>query len=207
MTERDPNGLDGKTFGAKLDAGKSPVRRGLLEYFPRACMAVAGISAFGAEKYTWGGWQGVPDGINRYGDAELRHVCLAVIQGEHDSDSKKLHAAHEAWNALARLEFILREHEQEAARLLQADTDDAVASLQADTEAPEMCWHTDDASPQAVASRQPKLGSMVAMDKQEREYLDFFCTAHQRWYHSIVNGGCPSCAKEGSITEPSALRP
>lgn len=186
--ERDPNGLDGKTFGAKLDAGKSPVRRGLLEYFPRACMAVADISGFGASKYSWGGWQGVPDGINRYGDAEVRHICLAAIQGEYDSDSEKLHAAHEAWNSLARLERILREQEQEAARLLQADADDAVASL------PEK---------QAPLYRpSPAVMGLGALRREglwppADERLPKFCQHHGRW-HTAQARGCPSCATAGS---------
>jgi hypothetical protein len=92
-----------------MDAGKSPVRRGLLEYFPRACMAVADISASGAQKYAWAGWESVPDGVARYGDAEARHICKQAIEGPIDQDYGHLHAAHEAWNAMARLELILRE--------------------------------------------------------------------------------------------------
>ena len=112
MSERDPTGRASKEPGAKLDAGKSPVRRGLLEYFPRACMAVALVSAAGASKYSWGGWQTVPGGVDRYGDAGARHICKAAIEGPRDSDfpdQEVLHAAEEAWNAMARLELILRE--------------------------------------------------------------------------------------------------
>lgn len=112
--ERDPNGVAPSTPGAKLDAGKEPVRRGLLEYFPRACLAVARVSAAGAAKYTWNGWETVKDGVDRYGDAEVRHICKAAIEGQVDPDFGELHAAHEAWNALARLELILRQHEQAA---------------------------------------------------------------------------------------------
>lgn len=111
MSEKDPNGVRADQPGAKLDAGKSPVRRGLLEYFPRACMAVADVSAAGASKYTWGGWETVPDGVARYGDAEVRHICKAAIEGPIDKDFGLLHAAHEAWGALARLELLLREAE------------------------------------------------------------------------------------------------
>lgn len=109
--ESDPNGKQPHEPGAKLDFGKSPIRRGLLEYFPRACLEVAEISAFGAAKYAWKGWETVPDGITRYGDAGARHIAKSAIEGPYDSDSGKLHAAHEAWNALARLELILKEME------------------------------------------------------------------------------------------------
>lgn len=111
MNEKDPHGKAPGELGAKLDAGKAPIRRGLLEYFPRACMAVAEVSAFGASKYAWNGWETVPDGINRYGDAMLRHVTKARIEGLNDADSGLLHAAHEAWNAMARLELLMREQE------------------------------------------------------------------------------------------------
>lgn len=109
--EVDPHGKNPHELGAKMDAGKAPIRRGLLEYFPRACIAVAQVSASGAEKYAWNGWETVPDGVARYGDAEARHICKAAIEGAIDRDYGHLHAAHEAWNALARLELILREGE------------------------------------------------------------------------------------------------
>ena len=113
MNEKDPHGKPAHSAGSKLDLGKSPVRHGVLEYFPRACLAVAEVSAFGAAKYTWDGWKTVPDGIERYGAAEVRHICKAAIEGEIDKDSGLMHAAHEAWNALARLELILTQREQD----------------------------------------------------------------------------------------------
>lgn len=97
--------------GIKLDNGKPCVRRGLIEYFPRACMAIAEVSAFGAKKYTWKGWVDVPEALERYGDAELRHACYASMGEKTDKESGLLHAAHEAWNALARLELLLMEEE------------------------------------------------------------------------------------------------
>lgn len=109
MTEADPHGIDPHESGAKLDSGKPKVRKGLLEQFPRACMAIAEVSEFGAAKYTWRGWEKVKNGITRYGDAQARHICKAAIEGGIDPDSGLLHAAHEAWNALARLELILKE--------------------------------------------------------------------------------------------------
>ena len=87
------------------------MRQGLLEQFPRACIEVARVSEFGAAKYTWGGWQTVEDGVRRYGEAATRHVLKEVIEGPSD-ESGLLHAAHECWNALARLELLLREKEK-----------------------------------------------------------------------------------------------
>jgi hypothetical protein len=100
------------TGAIKYDGGKVCIHRGLVKYFPRACWAVAGISTFGAEKYAWNGWEGVEDGIDRYSDAKCRHQHKEAMGEVIDPDSKKLHAAHEAWGALARLELIIREMEK-----------------------------------------------------------------------------------------------
>jgi hypothetical protein len=96
----------------KYDAGKSPVFRGALDYFPRAIEAVANISAFGASKYAWKGWESVDDGVARYSDAMVRHLT-AESKGEvFDRDSGLRHAAHCAWGALARLELMIKGEEQ-----------------------------------------------------------------------------------------------
>ncbi len=115
--ESDPNGIAAKTPGAKLDAGKSPVFRGAISYFPRALMAVADVSQYGANKYSWKGWESVPDGINRYSDALGRHIAKEGVEGLYDLEIRNdpkfpgeiLHASQVAWNALARLELLLRQ--------------------------------------------------------------------------------------------------
>lgn len=108
----DPTGKDLKEPGAKADAGKSPVMQGALHYFPRAILEVGKVSFVGAEKYSWKGWESVPDGVNRYGDALGRHMIYEAIDGPYDPETKLLHAAQVAWNALARLELILRENKE-----------------------------------------------------------------------------------------------
>jgi len=118
--ETDPNGLGAGQPGAKLDAGKSPVFRGVLQYFPRAVLAVGGLSLYGANKYTWEGWRTVPDGIGRYGDALGRHAAKEAIEGLWDMEvvndpkypANVLHATAVAWNALARLELIIEKMEK-----------------------------------------------------------------------------------------------
>lgn len=95
----------------KYDGGKAPIFRGLIDYFPRAVEGVAAISAFGASKYAWKGWEGVSDGYNRYSDAMVRHLIEEGKGDVLDSDSGLLHAAHTCWNALARLELLMRERE------------------------------------------------------------------------------------------------
>lgn len=106
--EADPTGRSIHDSGAKTDAGKPQCS--LLLLFGKALREVATVGTFGAIKYTRGGWQEVPDGINRYTDAMLRHL-LEEGYNEYDSDLPVMHAAQTAWNALARLELILREKE------------------------------------------------------------------------------------------------
>lgn len=108
--EADPTGKDPHQPGAKLDAGK--LRPTLvLRDMARALEAVIKVATDGANKYTPGGWLEVPDAINRYEDADLRHM-LKRFKGEAvDTDSKSLHLAHNAWNALAKLELHLRKEE------------------------------------------------------------------------------------------------
>jgi len=106
--ELDPTGRASGDAGAKLDAGKT--RLGLMIHsFPRALEEVGKVTTFGAAKYSPGGWQHVPDGVARYTDALYRHL-LAEARGEVvDPDSQLFHAAQSAWNALARLELMLRQ--------------------------------------------------------------------------------------------------
>lgn len=107
----DPKLIDPHAPGAKLDTGK--VRPSLiLNGMARALTAVAEVGTFGANKYTDGGWVSVPNGFARYEDAQQRHA-LARAKGEtHDPESKLPHLAHEAWNALAKLDLYLREQEK-----------------------------------------------------------------------------------------------
>jgi hypothetical protein len=109
--DKDPSGRALKEPGTKGDHGKSPVMQGVLQYFPRALLEIGRVSERGAEKYSWRGWEKVPNGKIRYGNALVRHIILEDIDGDFDSETGLLHAAQEAWNALARLELILREKE------------------------------------------------------------------------------------------------
>lgn len=109
--EKDPTGRKAKEPGAKFDEGKAPLARGCLQYFPLALEQVALVSLFGAKKYAWKGWESVPDGVNRYSDALARHLAKEGFEF-HDPDSAFAHASHVAWNALARLELMLREKEE-----------------------------------------------------------------------------------------------
>lgn len=113
--EKDPHGKKPNEAGAKLDAGKPMA--GVIGDFGLALLAVAEIGTFGAKKYTRGGWQTVPDGATRYTDAMWRHL-LKESREANDLDSGLSHAAHAAWNALARLELQLRKlsHEEKESK-------------------------------------------------------------------------------------------
>lgn len=100
--ESDPLGIDQHAPGAKLDSGKQLA--GVLLDFSRALEAVADVGTFGANKYTRGGWQSVPDSERRYTDALMRHL-LKMQREELDPDSGLEHLAHLAWNCLAVLEL------------------------------------------------------------------------------------------------------
>lgn len=91
--------------GVKHDSDK--IRVGLMMGdFSSALFAVSAVSTFGAKKYTAHGWLTVPDGFDRYTDAMMRHLLMEQNEPL-DHESQLLHAAHVAWNALARLELIL----------------------------------------------------------------------------------------------------
>lgn len=103
--ETDPTGRGAHDPGAKVDGGKP--RMGLvLGAFSKALEEVGEVGTFGADKYSDNGWQQVPDGINRYMDAALRHIFKSFRE-DIDPDSGRLHMAHGAWCLLAILEKTL----------------------------------------------------------------------------------------------------
>lgn len=96
-----------KTGGIKHDHGK-PRPDLILHTMARAMLAVSEVAAFGASKYDDDNWLLVDDANRRYADAKARHMLQGAFES-HDDESGLLHAAHEAWNALALLELKLRE--------------------------------------------------------------------------------------------------
>lgn len=106
--EVDPSGKDPHQPGAKLDSGKVRVSL-VLRGFARALWKVCEVGTKGAVKYTDNGWMEVPNGESRYEDAGGRHMLKEWMGEECDPDTEILHAAHRAWNELARLELLLRQ--------------------------------------------------------------------------------------------------
>lgn len=99
-------GADQHLAGVKLDTDKPDAS--LLLQFSRALMEVSKVGTFGVKKYSRGGWLEVDEGQRRYTAAMIRHL-LEEDKGPMDLDSGMYHAAQVAWNALARLELLLRE--------------------------------------------------------------------------------------------------
>ena len=116
---KDPNGFDQHMPGAKLDSGKNRMSLVLMD-FARALEEVSKVGTYGANKYTEHGWLRVPNGLERYSDAMFRHL-FSETKEERDEESGILHAAHAAWNALARLELMLKCHTQADAEPVTTD--------------------------------------------------------------------------------------
>jgi hypothetical protein len=106
--EVDPLGKMANEAGAKLDAGKNRLGLVLLS-FSRSLQEVGKVGTYGANKYSDNGWIDVPNGQQRYTDALLRHLMQEAKGQILDPDTQLHHAAHAAWNALARLDLLLRE--------------------------------------------------------------------------------------------------
>lgn len=99
--EKDPNGLNAKDPGSKLDAGK--IRYSLIPHAPLKWLAT--LYTNGAAKYSDWGWSQVENGEVRYFDALLRHL-ESYRSGEWlDSDTNVPHLIAVAWNAFAMVWF------------------------------------------------------------------------------------------------------
>jgi hypothetical protein len=72
-----------------------------------ALKAVTEVAEFGAKKYAPRDWLFLDKASERYEEALLRHT-MAIYQDKiYDEESKLLHLAHRAWNALATLQLYL----------------------------------------------------------------------------------------------------
>lgn len=95
--------------GIKYDDGKPR----LAEMFIDFCIPLeelCNVWTFGANKYSKSNWKHVTNGKDRYTNAMFRHI-IAEEKETYDAESTYHHAAHVAFNALARLYFIKKEME------------------------------------------------------------------------------------------------
>lgn len=95
--------------GAKDDSQKL-LADDILRMFAGALTAVCSLGTKGARKYSLGGWKQTADGARRYANAQMRHKLREWSGETIDAETQELHATADAWNALARLEFILQSH-------------------------------------------------------------------------------------------------
>lgn len=91
--------------GVKYDEGKPRLGEMMVD-FAVPMRELARVWEFGANKYEKSNWKKVDNAIDRYTNAMLRHL-LAEGTNLVDEESKLLHASHIAFNALARLYFII----------------------------------------------------------------------------------------------------
>ena len=92
---------DGK--GLRYNAGKAPMHLLPVD----ALLALADVYAFGAKKYAPRNWERGMDWSKCY-DSLMRHL-FAYQQGiDRDEETKLLHTAHLAWNAIALLTYQIR---------------------------------------------------------------------------------------------------
>ena len=96
--------------GTKYDDGK-PRLGEMVQDFAIPLLEVTKAWEYGADKYEERNWRKIKDGKTRYTNALLRHL-LAEEERLVDEESYILHAAHVAWNALARLWFIIKDEEK-----------------------------------------------------------------------------------------------
>jgi hypothetical protein len=108
LEDLSPDGKDQHEAGAKMDDGKLRPHL-VLGGFSAALQAVTCVGTFGAAKYADNGWEDVPDGEARYTDAMMRHYLQEMCESYIDDDSELPHAFQTAWNALARVELMLRD--------------------------------------------------------------------------------------------------
>lgn len=91
--------------GLKFDKGKPRLAEMIID-FRIPLEEVCRVWEFGADKYEKSNWKKVDNAIDRYTNAMLRHL-VAEDNNTFDDESKLKHAAHVAWNALARLHFLM----------------------------------------------------------------------------------------------------
>ena len=96
--------------GIKYDQDKLRLAEMIVDFAPEL-QELCKVWTFGANKYAKSNWKLVENGKDRYSNALLRHL-IAEDEDLYDDESKLLHAAHIAFNALARMHFILEDKKE-----------------------------------------------------------------------------------------------
>ena len=96
--------------GTKFDDGKLRLAEMIID-FKEPLQELCKVWEFGANKYSKSNWKLVENGKDRYTNALLRHL-IAEEDKLTDDETELLHSAHIAFNALARMYYILKETEE-----------------------------------------------------------------------------------------------
>lgn len=105
--------------GIKYDSGKAKIDE-MFVSFKNSLLEVCKVYEFGFNKYGKDNFKNVENGYTRYTNAMIRHL-LKEDSEVYDEETELLHASHCAWNALARLEMLLKQRENEEQKI-----DDAI---------------------------------------------------------------------------------
>lgn len=105
-----------KKLGGKMEDGikhdnNKPRLGEMVCDFKLPMLELCKVWEFGANKYSKSNWKGLKDGTDRYTNAMIRHL-VDEVDDLYDKESGYLHAAHIAFNALARLYFISKEQHE-----------------------------------------------------------------------------------------------
>ena len=90
--------------GRKSDSEKT--RWDLLQF--DMLKEVAEVATFGAKKYAPDNWKKVPDPVDRYFSALMRHLVAWRMGEETDEETGFRHLAHACWNVLSLMWFTRR---------------------------------------------------------------------------------------------------
>jgi len=124
--------------GIKLDDGK--IKASLIWEFSLALVEVAKVGMSGLAKgYKRGSWKDVPNALDRYNDAFTRHQLEEGEGKVYDEESGLLVAAHTAWNALARLYFIILAERNKSSEMQELSNAKVNIQLQQNEVQEDMC--------------------------------------------------------------------
>lgn len=107
--EHHVTGITIEEEGTKFDAGKPRLGEMIMD-FRKPPLEICKVWEFGADKYAKSNWKKVGNGEDRYTNALARHFAAEMDEGI-DAETKLHHAIHVAWNAIARLYFIIKDGE------------------------------------------------------------------------------------------------
>lgn len=93
--------------GIKYDKDKPRLAEMFID-FKEPILKMYEVWEFGANKYGLSNWKSVEEGKKRFTNALIRHL-FAEDENLYDDETKLLHASHVAFNAFARLKFVIDE--------------------------------------------------------------------------------------------------